>query len=244
MGKIHTVILSCIVMHLHSTDVCAQLDWIGGGGWRSSSRLVQISGRIGLQALPDREYTIGMERSGRRGLRRVGFGWLGTVRFRSSFYELDKPLSYYPLKPHLPTRRLESAQLFSFISLRGNLFGFGRLGWRLLAGPVLHFHSGNYLSTTTAMSFTGGVPFVLYRLGVHPHPLSIPYWRTQFSGSLRIWKRSSTEGFIDPFVSIDLGDRSNIRYQAVPDDGMNSSEGILKNGRWAIGLLCRFSGGN
>lgn len=241
MRKIHAYIFLCVAMHLYSADLSAQLEWIGGGGWRSSSRLVRISGRLGLQALPDRECTIGMERSIRRGLRPIGFGWLATVRLRSSFYELDMPLPYYPLKPHLPTRRLESAQIFSFISLRGNLFGFERLGWRLRTGPMLHFHSGNYLSTTTATSYTGGVPFVLYRLGVHPHPLGIPYWRTQFNGSLRIWKRSSMEGFIDPFVSVDLGDRSNIRYQAVPDDGMNTSEGILKNGRWAIGLLCRFS---
>ena len=243
MKKFPAIVLLYVFFTGSSVQSFAQLDWIAGGGWRSSSPAVSYSGNIGLQSLSDREWTFGMERSSRRGSRKFGIGSLATLRFRSPFYELDKPLSYYALKTHLPTYRLESAQLFSFVSLRGGVLGSGRLGWRLRTGPVLQFHSGNYLSTTTAISPSTGSVFVLYQLGIQAHPVGIPYWRTQIIGSIRIWKRSLNAIYIEPFASLDLGDRSEIRYLALPDDSINISEGTMKNGKWLLGLLCRISFG-
>jgi hypothetical protein len=243
MKKVHALAILhafCIGINV---QLFAQMDWIAGGGWRSSSPAVSYSGNIGLQSLPDREWTVGVERPFRRGSRRVGIGSLATLRFRSPFYELDKPLPYYPLKAHLPTHRFESAQLFLFLSVHGELAGTGRLGWRLQTGPVLHVHAGNYLSTTTAISPSTGSSFVLYRLRVQGQPMGIPFWRIQGSGSIRIWRRSLKEAYLEPFASLDLGDRSQIRYLALPEDGANMSEGTIKNGKWLVGLLCRLSFG-
>lgn len=241
MKKFHALVMLYVFFTESSLQSFAQTDWIAGGGWRFSSPAVSYSGNIGLQSQPDREWTLGVERSSRRGSRRFGIGSLATLRFRSPFYELNKPLSYYPLKAHLPTYRLESAQLFSFVSMRGAVFGSARLGWRLRTGPVLHFHAGNYLSTTMAISPSTGSSFVLYRLRSQTHPVGIPYWRTQIIGSIRIWKRSLRVAYIEPFASLDLGDRSEIRYLALPDDSINISDGTMKNGKWLLGLLCRIS---
>ncbi len=219
----------------------AQVQLIAGGAFRSSQRSSSSVGAVGLQVLPDREWSIGVQR--KVGFNRAGaaLGLLASSRWRSPFYELSKSLTYYPLKPHLATYRFESLQLFPFISISDMRAASSRLGWSVRVGPVFHFHAGNFISTTTARAVPAQTSFVLYRMRMQGHPMGIPFGRAQVGFSVDVLRRSKFTWQLNPFLQTDLGDRSRGWYQVVPDDPLYAAEGNLRNGKWSFGILCGFA---
>jgi len=229
--------LVCCLCWLASTGL-AQTRWYGGGAWRSSHRSERISGSVGLQAVPDREWMIGFDRRTRMTGLAIDWGCLSTLRLHSPFYELDHSLPYYPIKSHLPTHRFESVQVFSFIGIERALMGSERIHSVFRLGPVFSVHGGNFLSTTTAWSVTDQRSFILYRLGVRPHPLGIPFWRLQGGVCVKWGERRRLAGSVQLVMSYDIGDRSQVMYQTVPQDAIHVSEGWLRKQRCSFGLLC------
>jgi len=127
----------------------AQVHWMGGGAIGSSPASVMRSGQIGLKAVPDRYWSLGACHKPSNGKTGYSFGVIATIQLRSPFYELDRAIPYYPGKVHVPTFRLESLQLYPFISIIRPLRSFRKVEWLLRTGAVFSFHNGNFLSTTT-----------------------------------------------------------------------------------------------
>jgi len=103
---------------------------------------------------------------------------------------------------------------------------------------VFAFHGGNYLSTTTARTLPGQIPFILYRLAVQRQSMGIPFARVQAGFSIRIRSRSSMSWMLNPFVQAEFGERSVTEYEILPNDPLFESAGRMRNGNWSFGLLC------
>ncbi|MFM7672183.1 MAG: hypothetical protein ACKO6Q_06290 [Bacteroidota bacterium] len=201
----------------------AQVSWMAGGGFRSFPRSGHLPNVVGLASVPDRDWHLGVSTSWRRKINRQS-GLLFSLRLRSPFFELDAALPYYPLKRHMPAYRVESFTLNPFVGVSGTLDRSERIGWVVRVGPVFEFHSGNFLSTTTARTIPGQSSFILYQLYVRRHPLGIPYGRVQAEWSYLFLKRRSINWRLKPFLQLDFGDRSQIRYVALPNDPIRRSE--------------------
>lgn len=154
------------------------------------------------------------------------------------FYELDAPLPYYPLKSHIPAFRLESVQIYPFISWQGLIPTLPRIGWGMRVGPVFSFHGGDHSTVATARTVPDGVPFELFRLGVYRQPMDIPYLRTQVQLTYRISLQTRWRVGIHPFMQLDLGDLSRVWYRVVPQDPKHSAERWLHTGMGSWGLSC------
>ncbi len=218
--------------------IYGQVRWIGGGAMVSSPQVRLQSGTVGLKSVSDRNWLIGFSTPWSKHSNRVERGILASFRFRSPFYELDRPLSYYSLKEHIPTYSFESVQLYPFLSYSRDLSFVHRLGYAVRVGPVFSLHGGNYTTTATALTNTGRVPFVLYRLGAIRHPMAIPFFRSQFSFSFRFLVHRRFQGIVSPFFQWDIGDRSRSWFRSLPDDPWNVSEGWLRNRKGSFGFLC------
>jgi hypothetical protein len=218
----------------------AQVHWMGGGAIGSSPASVMRSGQIGLKAVPDRYWSLGACHKPSNGKTGYSFGVIATIQLRSPFYELDRAIPYYPGKVHVPTFRLESLQLYPFISIIRPLRSFRKVEWLLRTGAVFSFHNGNFLSTTTGQTQPDRRTFILYQLGVQRQPMGIPHWRTQLGLSCKLLDRKSWSCFIQPLIQFDLGDRSSISFQSVPDDPLIVSAGQMINRKWSVGFLCGF----
>jgi hypothetical protein len=233
------ILLVLIGVHLF-LPAEAQVHWMGGGAIGSSPTSVIRSGQIGLKAVPDRYWSLGGYRKLSNGKTGFSLGVISTLQLRSPFYELDKAIPYYPVKVHVPTYRLESLQLYPFVSIGRPFRSFRRVEWILRTGGVFSFHNGNYLSTTTGQTQPDRRTFILYRLGVQRHPMGIPHWRTQLGLSCKLLDRKTWSCFLQPLIQFDLGDRSSISFQSVPDDPLLVSAGQMINRKWSVGFLCGF----
>jgi hypothetical protein len=236
----HKIIILGIALLL--TDcVMGQTRLILGGGVTPPPKSRSTSGLFGLQAKSDRNWFIGVSRSGKENKSGLGWGLLGSVLLRSPFYELDRALPYYPLRKHIPTYLFEGVQLFPFLSY---CRPFGQknalLDWEIGVGPVFVFHEGYATSTTFAASLPNGTPFVLFQHELDRHPVGIPFLGVQMgvNYAIRVSKRSLFG--IHPYGQIQVGDRSRIRYQTTPADPIHTSTGWIKNGAWSFGIQCRY----
>jgi len=225
-----------MVVGVRIGSVEAQLTWLGGGAWGISPPVRASSGGIGLQAYPDHHWQVGVSRPIRG--HALALGSLASFQFRSFFYELDKPLPYYPLKEHIPAFRLESVQLHPFLEYSQPIARSSHFGLGIRVGPVFSFHGGNHTTIATARAVPDGVPFQLYRLGVYRQPMGIPFFRSQLRGSYWVSVSRGWRWGFHPFVQLDLGDRSRIWYRVVPEDPLHRSEGWLRTGLGAVGLSC------
>ncbi len=229
------LIFFCFIFNFAHSQTRYQIGVGAGLGFLQSVKMT--SGTVGLKFKHDKNVFIDYNKIFNK-KKSISFGAQVRMNLTSYWYELDKSIPYYSVKPHSPIFEFESLELNAYIK-KYFLISAGEkssVHFFVSMGPGFNINEGNSIISRHSLRDDNGQTFQISRILYKAQKPYIPYLRV--TGGIEVFRMFREKYYlgISPFVSWVGFQSENNDLTVLRNDPTFISTGKFKRNQNGYGL--------